>query len=302
MKIFILISFVFLSLPVNSRLLDKIAAVIDENIITLSQLKRIQSNLYARKKISNVIYQKDKYTDVEIAKILVERFLIREKLSEIGYVINDEQVEMQIKETERNLGVNRDYLLDFLNSNNLTFDEYFELIRETLEFNIFNTRIIRPLISITEQEVRNRFYRENINNKTLSFKYTLVDFYINEKELGASLRKNLKMVLTRFQTDGILPHKYRNVKTNLIERISEDGLTSNMKNILKHTDEGSFTKLIKIGNQFHVFFIKKKDLVESELFNNAKERIQNVLFYEATTKIISLWYQREQNKHYVKFF
>ena len=99
-KIFILISFVFLSLPVNSRLLDKIAAVIDENIITLSQLKRIQSNLYARKKISNVIYQKDKYTDVEIAKILVERFLIREKLSEIGYVIRDEQVEMQIKAQE----------------------------------------------------------------------------------------------------------------------------------------------------------------------------------------------------------
>ena len=45
---------------------------------------------------------------------MIQRKLVRDKLSEMGYVINDDQVESQIKNTERRLGLTRSNLLDFL--------------------------------------------------------------------------------------------------------------------------------------------------------------------------------------------
>ena len=81
----------------------------------------------------------------------INRFLIRAKLEELGYVVDDDQVEGQIKSTEDRLRLNRAALLSFLQSNGLTFDEYFEVIRESIEFNIFFSRVIQPLITVTDQ-------------------------------------------------------------------------------------------------------------------------------------------------------
>ena len=300
-RIFILLIFLLLT-NVQARLLDKMLAVVDGEIITLSQVQRINSNIFARRNISPIIFTKTKYSIKQITQLLVERILIRNKLSEIGYIITDDQVESQIKETEKNLGVNRKYLLNFLNSNNLTFDEYFQLIKMTLEFNIFHGRIIRPLVSISEQEVKNRFYQENINNKTFAFRYSLVDFSLSADKIPSKSISKFKRVLKNFQIDGILPNEFKDVQTNEIDNITEDGLSSNLQLILKQTNEGDFSKPIKIDNHWHSFFVKKKDLSESEVFSKQKDIIKNKIFHDLSKKMIDIWYERTKNKHYVKFF
>lgn len=297
-----LLFFIFLSTNLEAKLLDKIIAVVDSKIITLSQVKRIKSSLGPRRNISPLVFNKAKFTNKEVVELLIERHIIRDRLGEMGYVVSDEQVEAQIKETESRLGLNRDRLLDFLNSNNVTFDEYFELVRETYEFNIFNERVIRPLISVTEQEIKNAFYQENRNNKTLSFKYTLVDFSMNKKLFKKGMLNRFPEVLKDFQSGGNLPESYSKVSNELFADIAEDGLTKKLRKTLKATNEGAFTRPILIGSDYHVFFIKKKDVVESEIYQQSKRRIQSKLYGKLAGGIRDLWFKREKNKHYIKYF
>lgn len=74
----------------NARLLDKMVAVFNDKVITLSQLKRVNQNLAARRNISPGVYTKIKYNDAEISKIIIRRYMTREKLAELGYIINDD--------------------------------------------------------------------------------------------------------------------------------------------------------------------------------------------------------------------
>ena len=298
----LLIFILIFSFEANAKLLDKIIAVVDNKIITLSQVKRIKGSLGPRRNISPLIFYKEKFTDKEVVQLLIQRQIIRDKLGEMGYVVSDEQVEAQIKETERRLGLNRDRLLEFLNSNGVTFDEYFELVRETYEFNIFNERVIRPLISVTEQEVKNAFYKENRNNKTLSFKYSLVDFSLNKKFIKKGMLKKFRSVLKIFQSEGNLPNNYSKVSTEMFADIFQDGLSKKIKAALKNTNEGEFTKPVLIGSDYHVFFVKKKDVIESEIYQQSKPRIQNRLYSKLAGGIRTLWFKREVNKHYVKYF
>jgi len=299
------VSLLFIGLypsEVNATVLDKILAVINDNVITLSMVKRVKNTISARAEILPLVYQNKKYTNKDIVNIMIQRILIREKIEELRYIVSDDQVESQIKSREKMLGVTRDALLEFLRSKGVTFDEYFELTRETIEYNIFASRIITPLISISDQEIKNRFFKENINNKTLSFKYSLVDFSLDKKLFTKKMLKNFKSVLIKFQKTGVLPEAYSKVSTNKLDDITEDGLTKELRDLLKRTDEGKFSDRTLLYDQQHIFFVKKKDLVESEQYLRSKDVIKNKITSERMGQVTDLWYKRESNKHYVKLF
>lgn len=299
MKHLILALTILSTINLQAKLLDKTVAIFNSTVITLSQVKRIQDNLPSRKNISPIIYQKTNLTQEEIVNLMIERLIIREKLNEIGYVRNDDQVESEILSIEKRLGLNREQLLSFLESNNMSFDEYFEIIRETIELNIFNGRIVRPLLSVTEQEVKNHYYKTS-NDKTLAFKYTLVDFSLSESKMKKGMLKNFSKVLEKFQVNGILPKNYESIETNVLGDITEDGLTNELKKALKSTEEGKFSTPVKLGDTYHVFFVKKKDLVESQLFLSVKERIKGELMSLQAVSVTELWFKRERSKHYIR--
>lgn len=286
----------------QAKLLDKTLAVIDDQVFTLSMVKRVMASLAVRRNISGMIYSKTDYSQAEIVEIQMRKILIRSKLSELGYVISDDQVESQVKETEQRLGLKREQLLQFLSTNNFTFDEYFELVRESIEFNLFITRVIQPLISVTEQEIKNAYFRKNVDNKALNFRYNLVDFSLAKKDYKNFAKDEMKEALVRYQADGHLSEKMRNLDTTDLGDVAEDGLAANVREQLKKTDEGAFTEVVLINDRHHVFFLKKKDLVESERYLKEKEQIKDQLFEELSRKMLDVWTQREKNKHYIRNF
>ena len=284
----------------RAEMLDKIVAIFNNKIITQSILKRIQSTLSARKNISPQIYSKDQYKENELLNLIIQKMLIREKLSELGFIINDDEVESQIKNTEKRLGLNRQALLEFLASNNITFPEYFEIMREAMEFNLFMSKIIDPMISISEQDIKNYFYKQNEKNQTFSFKYGLTDYSIKKTLLGKLSLSNLIPLITTFQKSGILPQELNGLETNSVENLIEEGLTDKLRNALKSTPEGSSTSPLEIDNVVHIFQVNKKDLVESDLFQQEKDKIRMKLYQDTTSEFSSLWFKREENKHYIK--
>lgn len=284
----------------QEKLLDKIVAVVNTRVFSLSELKRIQDTLPARKEISPVVYSKNKYDEKELLNLMIQAFIIRDKINAQGYVINDDAVESRIKMTEERLGLKRADLLTFLKSKSITFEEYFEIIRETMEYNIFATRIIAPLISVTEQEIKNEYYRRNSSNNALAFKYNLVDFYIPEKNLIDKDQQRFLGVLKDYQLTGKLPEEYRSLETNQIDNLSEDGLNKELATALKPTAEGSFSAPVNLGGNLHVFYVQKKDLVESQDFIRAKEQIQNEIFVNKGKSVSTNWFDREYSNYYIK--
>lgn len=301
MKLFILLLLLSVG-PVHAqeKLLDKIVAVVNTRVFSLSELKRVEDTLPARKEISPVVYTKNSYSEKELLNLMIQAFIIRDKINAQGYVINDDAVESRIKMTEERLGLRRADLLSFLKSKNITFEEYFEIIRETMEYNIFATKIIAPLISVTEQEIKNEYYRRNSSNNALSFRYNLVDFYISESNLVDKDRKKFLGVLKDYQLTGKLPEEYRSLETNHLENISEDGLNKELAAALKPTAEGSFSDAVILGGNLHVFYVQKKDLVESQDFARAKEQIQNEIFVNKGKMVSTNWFDREYSNYYIK--
>jgi peptidyl-prolyl cis-trans isomerase SurA len=301
MKSTLLSTLLLFTLNSNAVLLDKTISIVNDSVITLSQVKAIKRNLRNYKKVSPFLFADVKKTKKDITLKKVQGILIRKKLSDIGYVISDEQVEQEITSLEKSQRFTRDDLLYFLKDAKINFDQYFELKREEIEYRIFISNIIRPLISISDQDIKNAYYKKNRNNKRLNFKYTLVDFSLNKSKFKKGMLSSFTDVLIKFQSSGVLPQNFKSVETNLIEDISADGLTNSLKKSLKNIDEGEFTKPVLLGGSYHVFFIKSKDLTESSNFAENKELIRNQLFGERLKDFTKNWYDNESKKYFVKF-
>ena len=284
----------------QEKLLDKIVAVVNTRIVSLSEINRMEDTLPARKEISPVVYSENKYKTKDLLDIIIKSFIIRDKINAQGYVINDDAVESRIKMTEERLGLRRADLLNFLKTKNLSYEEYFEIIRETMEYNVFASRIIAPLISVTEQEIKNEYYRRNSANNALSFKYKLVDFYVSESDLVDKNEKRFVEVLKDYQLTGKLPEEYKELETNNLENLNEDSISKDLKKILKTTSEGSFSRASSIGGYLHVFYVQKKDLVESQDFLKFKEQIQNDIFMNKGKSVTANWFDREFSNYYIK--
>jgi peptidyl-prolyl cis-trans isomerase SurA len=284
----------------EDKLLDKIIAVVNTRVITLSEIQRMAKTLAARREVSPMIYTKDKYEPKELLDLIIRSYIIRDKITAQGYVINDDAVESRIKMTEERLGLKRADLLAFLKSKGLTYEEYFEVIRETMEYNIFASRIISPLISVTEQEIKNEFYRRNSTNNALSFKYNLVDFYLPEGKLIDKDESRFQAVLKDYQLTGKLPAEFKELETNKLDNLREDSLSKDLSKVLKTTPEGSFSKSVSLGGYLHVFYVQKKDLVESQQFLRSKEQIQNEIFMDKGQSVSNNWFDREYSNYYIK--
>ncbi|HLW57357.1 MAG TPA: peptidylprolyl isomerase [Bacteriovoracaceae bacterium] len=283
------------------KLLDKIVAVINSQVISLSEIQRMSSTLEARAEVSPIIYDKKTYQQKDLIDVIIKAFIIRDKLTAQGYVINDDAVESRIRATEQRLGLTRNDLLAFLKSKDLTFEEYFEIIRETMEYNIFASRIISPLVSVTEQEIKNEFYKKNSSNAALSFKYSLTDFYLAESKLIEKNSSKFLATLRDYQLTGKLPEEFKDLETNQLDNLREEGLSPELVKVLKETPEGSFSKPILLGGYWHSFYVHKKDLVESQHCLRMKDQIQQEIFMKKGQAASENWFQREFSNYYIKY-
>ncbi|MFG1500423.1 hypothetical protein ABMA70_09465 [Halobacteriovorax sp. XZX-3] len=304
MRLFLFLALLFSTLNLqakNTKLLDKITAVVDEHVITKSMIERVKKSLPIRQNISPFIYKKEmKYTDKEVADLIIRKFIIRSTLAEQGYVISDATVEKEIKRKEQRLGLSRNDLIAFLKKSNTNFEEFFELNKEAIEFNHFNSVVIIPLISVSEQEIKNEFFKENVNNKTVSYRYTLVDFSIDESIVTKKDYAIFKKTMESFQKGGPLPSKYGSIETSTLGDITADGLTADLQKLLNKTQEGQFTQPINMMGETHIFYVKTRDVVESSLFQNAKNRIRALLYESKAKEVTQMWFEREKANHYVK--
>lgn len=297
-----LLAILAFTISIQAALLDKISAVVNEEIITLSMIHRIQNSMQARRAVSPFIYTKENYSEKEVANLLIRKYIIREKLKELGYIIGDSQVESEIKDREQKLGLSRAQLLVFLEKNKTNYDEFFEITREAIEFNLFNSRIIIPLVSVSEQEIKNSFFKENINNKTISYKYTLVNFTIDPSKAPKSNWGEFKKTMVDFQKGAPLPRKYSSIDSVTLGDITEEGLTKDLASLIKKTNEGDFTDPIEFNGKVSIFFVKTRDIVESELFIQNKPRLNAQIFENKALEATELWFEREKGNHYINQF
>jgi peptidyl-prolyl cis-trans isomerase SurA len=155
--VFLISLFCFLlfpSVPAKAVVLDRIVAVVNDEVITLSELKQLEvSTLQAEPGAA-------KRDPKQLLKDLINKKIKLQKAKELGIKVTDEVLEGAIREIVQRNKISRDSLKEKLKGEGITWSDYTHEIRDQIILSRLLNQEIRARIVLLPDEPR-QFYEEH---------------------------------------------------------------------------------------------------------------------------------------------
>jgi len=147
--------------PVGAETIDRVVAIINDSIITLSELNAATAVEIEKLGVKGA-GDKRKVEEVRatILDTLIEQRLVKQAADRAGIEISDREVDNAIEDVKRQNGLTHDQLLAALAQSGLTQKEYREQLREQIRQVKFINKEFRSKITVQPEEIED-YYRQN---------------------------------------------------------------------------------------------------------------------------------------------
>lgn len=150
-------------IPVSGEVVDRIVAIVNDDVITLSELnntfdpymKRIEASLAGKDKEKVVAEGR-----TTILNRMIDNKLIEQEAKKSGIIIKDDEVMGVIRDMLKSRKMQMPDLLQALSKDGMTFDAYKQELKEQLQRQQLVRREIRSKLVVTDDEI-GEYYRQH---------------------------------------------------------------------------------------------------------------------------------------------
>lgn len=290
----------------HADLLERIVAIVNNEIITLSDI-----NAYAERLKSGglnddllipdeaakqaILADRDKLLQTMINERLIDSDVKRQNLQ-----VPIEKVEQEIRSIASRNQMTRDQLRDALKQRGVNFSQYQDFIKTGLERQSLIQKSVTSRIKITEADVLNLYAQRNSGTSGQAYEYTLAHaLFLKEKGGAQAARGRAEQFAKRLRDGGNFE--------KLVGEMSEDpnfetgGLLGTFKTgeFLKELEAaarplnpGQISGIVETKTGFHILKVLNKKLVPDPKFEQEKEKLQQVLYEQAYKRQLQSWLEQ----------
>ncbi|MFH1463268.1 MAG: peptidylprolyl isomerase [Pseudomonadota bacterium] len=148
--------------PARGEIVDRIAAVVNNDVITWSEVydlggQHIEERLAAGQGGSR------RSLEIEVLDALIGQKLVEQEIERLDLDVTDQDRERALSDIARQNGIERDRLQAEVESSGLPWSEYLQQLDQNLRDMKFNQQVLAPRIVIREDELRDA-YRRNLDS------------------------------------------------------------------------------------------------------------------------------------------
>ena len=299
-----------LTAPRGPILLDRLEAYVNSSPILLSDVNKYKHLLKLRSQIdplfasSSIAQKGEQANHAEIIDALIS-----DKLIEKDYPKTDAEVEQDISNIEKTNRLDRATLKETLEREGYTFEDYFELTRDSSSKRDLIEREIRNRISVSDDDIKNYYYNHiyKSSGAPRSFHIKLITIAARNYKNPAAAFKIAKQALEQIKGGESFEE--------VAQRISDDSSTKDSGGDLGHLTEDQMSesirsevKKLQIGQvsevfgTTHLFYILKLVDVrssENERLEKMKEEIRAQLLAKEYENQVKLWQERKKQSAFI---
>lgn len=208
LKVWLVLFFtVFLTASVDAKVVDRIVAVVNDEVITMFDLNSaLESYL---KKIEESYRGRDKDSVIAEAKVamlnkLIDGHLIEQEAKKVEIVVKDEEVMETIKDILGKRNIKIGDFTEILVREGSSFDAYRKEIRDQMTRMRLIRRELRPKVRVSEDEI-GEYYRKHREDYEGREAVRVKQIFIPipkdcDQEMRARLRANAEMIRKQINT------------------------------------------------------------------------------------------------------
>jgi peptidyl-prolyl cis-trans isomerase SurA len=302
----------------QAEVIDRIVAKINQEIITLHDLKRSSGPyLFAFGIDPNQIDERpdaDKIYNQVLQDMINTRLLIQEART-LKINISDDEVNRWVGNIHGRMNISEDQFKTTLRGKGIRWSDYRRYVHE----NLLKVRVIQIRISsrikITDEEVL-RAYKETYGEdpeeagiKTMDLSHIYISYPENPSEDDkVKIRKIIENSHKRV-TEGKEDFKAVAKEVSLGHTASEGGylgsyqrgdLGKEIESVLFDQAEGEITEPIEVSKGFHIFKVHRVSVERDPNIQDKLEKLRGSLREEELNRELDTWVQNLREKAYVR--
>lgn len=303
LKTFCIISFlVFFAMNAYCEVVDRIIAIVNDDIITLKELE----NFVTIKK-QNQFASIDEYLrNVQLKDkldIFINGLLIKQQAKKLKISVSDKEVVAIIENIKKQNLITEIELKEQLKKDNITYENFSEGIRLNVLRSRVLTRVISPEINVTDAILKT--YYDQHEDEYVEVEYGLKQIFISGQRRDADQRaadayrhltqgRTFEDIAAEFSDD---PSAKQGGDIGFAK--SEDLLPA-LKDSVKLLIPNTFTNVVQTPYGFHILKlleIKKSDLM---LFEKVKNKIHERIVLQESEKRSNEYINKLRQSSYVE--
>ncbi len=288
---FFLLSVSLFGFAARSEIVDRVVAVVNDDAITQSDVTHFKNQLKTHGLLDEGLLsmydaKKLQSSDASVISFLIDQNLIDDAVKAQGIVTPIEQVESEISNIAQGRGISLDDLRAALKRQGVTYAQYQDFIRTSMERQTLLQKEVSSKIKISDDQI-NAFYSSQKHVKNpLVFEYSLSHIFFADSNGGAAAAKERADEVKRKLDEGIpfdtLVSQYSEDKA-----YGEDGgnfgtfrlsdLNPQLRKVLEHLSAGDVSSVVEMPDGYHIFKVVKKVLVPSPDLEAKRDAIRRYL-------------------------
>ena len=310
-------------IPVTSlsELIDKVVAVVNNDIITLSEVEQEAEGLYrviAQKNSGDSQLQILAEAREKTLDALIDRKLIAQKAERHNVSVSEEEIENGYEKVRNRSGLDETEFRKKLEESGMTEKSY----RANIGAQILQSKIVsfdvRSKVVITEAMMLD-YYDENYTYRVEEGNFYLlqIGFAIDKSTNSEDLTTNIKSTRKRAERVHNLALNGQDFKT-LAKKFSDlpsavdggdigafmlDEMASSMRSAVSALEPGGISKIIETDAGFQFFKLlsgESNTIVVTSSFEEAKDEIKQKLFEQKMNEAYSEWIKGLKEKAYIQ--
>lgn len=302
-------------LAVETSDIDRIVAVVNDDIIVLSELdlalepyrERVKTLGYSSEKEQEVLYE----VREKILNQLIDDKLRDQEIAKSDISVEDREVDDAIEHVKKESYFTDEELREALAQEGLTLEAYAERVKEDiLRAKLVNLKV-RSQIIITEEDVKSYYerHKDKYGSKT---KYHLRHILmepspLDDEKRNEAIEEKLHVVLNKLREGQLFE--------NLAKQYSEsptadsggdlgvfklDTLSSQIKTAVAALKPGEFTSVIDTDQGYQIFMLQ--DIIEEPgvPIEDVKSEIDDALYGEIIAKKYDSWIETLRKRAHIK--
>ncbi len=301
----------FYSVCLKAEIVDGIVAVVNNEVITQTELNDILLPVYTQ--------YKSTYSDEELLKKideakknilyqLIEDRLILQEARKIGMPATDEEVNERLQQIKSQFA-NSEEFKSILASQGLTVADLKEKYKEQIMIKKMINREVRSRVNVTPIEVA-LFYEKNKNDFNVSAQAKVMTIMIRKNEespeTNSDSLKKIKMIefkIAEGEDFSKLAREYSQdpsaVEGGDMGYINKGQMMKKINEVIFSLEPGEISETIETPVGYHIFKIIEVKEAGIESFDEARPQIENYLFQEKAKERFDEWMNGLKENAYI---
>lgn len=317
-----LLFFLMVSHSYGEHLIDRVVAVVNDDVITLSELNKTGKEFFTRVKEKAPEAEMDKAMAKardDVLSSMIDKTIVRQQAEKLSVTVAEEEVDAAIDQIlARNNATIEDFRRE-LAAMNLQEQEYRDNIRDQiLQSKLINYEV-RSRIVVIEDEIKEYYQKEYTQEKGESGYHIL--------QIGFTWRNSVSLEKAGFDTKEEAREKAEEVRTRVLDGESFKGLAQSysnlpsaadggdigifkkdeladyMKDVILAMKPGDISPIVETGNTFQFFkllSVREGDIVVKAPYESVREEIRDILYRAKMEDQYKKWVKSLRDEAYVK--